>query len=98
MGLYGYKDKPVLNISFGEMERTTISSIMAMNPDLVIFDEPTLGQDERYLIKLMRYIEKEKKTGKSFIIISHNFNFLKCICNRVLSLQNGSLKIVDGKK
>jgi len=96
MGLECYKDNPVFNLSFGEMERTTISSIMAMEPDVMILDEPTLGQDEMYLQKLVNYIYAKSEGGKSFIIISHNVDFLKSICHRVFSLENGRFEMVYG--
>ena len=84
-----YKDKSPLNLSGGEKKKLAIASIICRDPDVLVFDEPTLGQDDITIKNIMGFILKERKKGKSFIIISHNKNILNRICDRILILKNG---------
>ncbi len=80
-----------LTLSFGEQERTAIASVFSYQPEVIIIDEPTLGQDDITIKNIMGFILKERKKGKSFLIISHNKNILNRICDRILILKNGIL-------
>ena len=44
-GLYGYRNWPISALSYGQKKRVTIASILVLNPDMIILDEPTAGQD-----------------------------------------------------
>ena len=87
-----------LTLSFGEQERTAIASALSYQPEIIIIDEPTLGQDDITIKNLMGFILKERRRGKSFIIISHNKNLLNRICNRIITIENGILKTIIPEK
>jgi len=98
LGLSDLKYQSPLTLSFGEQERTAIASAFSCQPEIVIIDEPTLGQDDITIKNLMGFILKERRRGKSFIIISHNKNLLKRICNRIMTLKNGTLTTTTSEK
>jgi len=98
LGLSYLKHRSPLTLSFGEQERTAIASAFSYQPEIVIIDEPTLGQDDVAIKNLMGFILKERKRGKSFITISHNKNLLNRICNRIITLKNGTLTTTTSEK
>lgn len=98
LGLSYLKHRSPLTLSFGEQERTAIASAFSYQPEIVIIDEPTLGQDDVTIKNLMGFILKERKRGKSFITISHNKNLLNRICNRIITLKNGTLTTTTSEK
>ena len=57
-GLYEMRNWPVSALSFGQKKRVTIASILVMNPDIIILDEPTAGQDYRHYTEIMEFLKK----------------------------------------
>ena len=54
-GLYGYRNWPISALSFGQKKRVTIASILVLNPDMIILDEPTAGQDFKHYTEIMEF-------------------------------------------
>ena len=83
------------SLSGGEKRRVAIASIIAMNPEILVLDEPTAGMDFRGKEKLLNYIKNEMKHGRTIVFVTHNMDELLEIAHRVIALKNGE-KIFDG--
>ena len=87
-----YYDKSPFQLSGGEKKLVSIAGILAMEPDILIFDEPTAGIDpetKRKLIKLFK--ELNEIYHKTIIIIVHDMNVAYECCKRVLVLKDSEL-------
>ena len=90
MNLKGYDGKGTFKISYGERERVAIASLLVSQPNILIFDEPTTGQDYRHKQDFIKLAQKLNETH-TLITISHDLEFLRAISNRVLLLENGKI-------
>lgn len=89
-------DKSPFNLSGGEKRRVAIAGIIAMNPEVLILDEPTSGLDAEGKNKLISSIEIYHKKKKNVIIfISHIMEDIARICDKVMVLNKGELKMFD---
>lgn len=95
VGLDRYRKVWPKYLSKGERQRLTMGSIIAMDPDIVIVDEPTTGQDWRETIWIMDLLKKINDEGKTVIIITHNMEIVCSYCNRVLTMRHGKV-LLDG--
>lgn len=95
VGLEHYRNVWPKYLSKGERQRLTMGSIIAMDPDVVIVDEPTTGQDWRETIWIMELLKKINDAGKTVIIITHNMEIVCRYCNRVLAMKYGKV-LLDG--
>ena len=66
-GLYGYRNWPISALSFGQKKRVTIASILVLNPDMIILDEPTAGQDFKHYTEIMEFLVDLNKKGVTII-------------------------------
>jgi energy-coupling factor transport system ATP-binding protein len=83
-------------LSKGERQRLAVASVLAMEPPVIIFDEPTTGQDARQSREIMDLIrELNQGRGKTVIIITHDMEIVARYCDRVVVLSRGE-KIADG--
>ncbi|MHA1150246.1 MAG: energy-coupling factor ABC transporter ATP-binding protein [Promethearchaeota archaeon] len=90
-----YKDRSPLNLSGGEMKKLAIASIICRNPEILIFDEPTLGQDSKEIHFFIEFLTGEIKRGKTIIIITHNVEFALNYLPRTILMSDGKI-ISDG--
>lgn len=95
-GLYPYRNWPVTALSYGQKKRVTIASILAINPDVIILDEPTAGQDHKHYTEFMEFVKSLAKKGISIILITHDMQLTLEYCDRAIVLSNGK-KIADNK-
>jgi energy-coupling factor transport system ATP-binding protein len=84
-----------LNLSGGEAKRLALASIMCRNPEILIFDEPTLGQDMNGIESFVRLMGIENDKGKTIIIVTHNVEFAMENLPRTILMQSGKI-IADG--
>ncbi|WP_412034850.1 ABC transporter ATP-binding protein [Vibrio europaeus] len=90
-GLSKYRNWPIEALSYGQKKRVTIASILALEPQLLILDEPTAGQDYRNYTSMLDFIGKlNQKLGITVIIISHDMHL-------VLEYTHRSIVISDSK-
>ena len=89
-----YKRQP-FELSGGERRKVAIAGILAMNPDILIFDEPTVGFDPSSSKDLMNLITEFHKQGKTIIVITHDMDLVRRCAQRVLLLEKGKL-VFDG--
>lgn len=89
-------DKSPFEISGGEKRRAAIAGIIAINPDVLILDEPTAGLDPAGQKNLISQIKKyHEKGNKTVILISHNVNDILKLADKVTIMQNGEIKAFD---
>jgi len=84
-----YKNRNPFSLSGGEKRKVAIASILASDPEIIIFDEPTAGLDSESREKLIELIALLKGEGRSIIVISHDSRFLDIVCDQLLVLSHG---------
>jgi ABC-type branched-subunit amino acid transport system ATPase component len=85
------------NLSGGQQKLLSLARILIRNPDLVLLDEPTAGVNPSLTKTLMAFIkELQTQHGKTFLIVEHNMNFIKGMCDKVCVLDAG-IKIAESK-
>ncbi len=91
MGLYSYRDKSPYLLSLGERKRLTIAAVLAYDPEIIVLDEPTAGQD---------YIQKEHISGtmnllrtmqKTVVIVTHDMEFVVQYVDRIVLMSRGRI-------
>ncbi|MFW9968697.1 MAG: energy-coupling factor ABC transporter ATP-binding protein [Candidatus Odinarchaeota archaeon] len=90
-----YRDRSPLNLSGGESKKLAIASIICRDPEILVFDEPTLGQDAKEIEFFINLIKTERKLGKTIIIITHNIEFAYEYLPRTILMADGQI-IADG--
>ena len=64
-----YRNWPVSALSFGQKKRVTIASILVLNPDIIILDEPTAGQDYKHYTEIMEFLVDLNKKGITILML-----------------------------
>ncbi|MCD6407614.1 ABC transporter ATP-binding protein [bacterium] len=88
-GLENLRKRFSHTLSYGEKKIVAIATVVVMEPEIFLFDEPTTALDEKTERKIKDFILQQKE--KTFIIVSHQDNFLKEVCNRLYELKNGKI-------
>lgn len=84
-------DRPVHSLSFGQKKRVAIASVIAMENNLVLLDEPTAGLDPESTKAIIDIIKSMHKKGKKIVITSHDMNLIYDICDYVYVLNQGKI-------
>ncbi len=90
-----YRTRSPLNLSGGESKKLATASIICRDPDIIIFDEPTLGQDAKEIEFFTNLIKNERNRRKTIIIITHNIEFAYEYLPRTILMADGQI-IADG--
>lgn len=93
-GLYEFRNWPISALSFGQKKRVTIASILVLNPEVIILDEPTAGQDFKHYTEIMEFLKELNKKGVTIIMITHDMHLMLEYTNRAIVFSNG-LKLAD---
>lgn len=93
-GLYKFRNWPISALSFGQKKRVTIASILVLNPEVIILDEPTAGQDFKHYSEIMEFLVELNKQGVTIIMITHDMHLMLEYTNKVIVLSEGE-KIAD---
>ncbi|WP_297446980.1 ABC transporter ATP-binding protein [Desulfurobacterium sp.] len=91
LGISHLKGKMTYKLSGGEKRLVSIASVLAMNPEALIMDEPTVGIDDKKLKLLIKFL---KTTNKSLILITHNKEIINFFNWPTYKLENGKLKYI----
>ena len=78
-------------LSGGQKQRIAIARALAMNPDVILFDEPTSALDPTMVGEVQTVIRELTGTGKTMMIVTHEMNFARSICNRVFYMDEGKI-------
>lgn len=91
-------ERSPFTLSGGQMRRVAIAGVMAINPDILILDEPTVGLDPKGKDELMNLlVHMHNETHKTIIMISHDMDIVASYAKRILVMDQGKL-IYDGDK
>ena len=90
-GLYPMRNWPISALSFGQKKRVTIASILVTNPELLILDEPTAGQDLKHYTELMEFLKELNEQGVTIIMITHDMHLMLEYTSRCVVIANGQL-------
>ena len=90
-GILPFIKWPVSALSYGQKKRITIASVLAMQPNIIILDEPTAGQDYRHYREIMEFLVSLNKSGVTIILITHDMHLMLEYTERTLVLHAGSL-------
>lgn len=89
--LVAFRNQDPHSLSVGQKRRVSIASILAMEPEIIIVDEPDTGLDHKNAKRLMDYVKKLNKSGKTIILISHSIELVAEYCNRIIGIKDGEL-------
>ena len=86
-----YYKRPPFELSGGERRKVAIAGILAINPDILVFDEPTVGFDPASAKELMNLICDFHKQGKTIIVITHDMDLVRRYVNKVFMMEKGKI-------
>ena len=89
--LYEMRSWPVSALSYGQKKRVTIASILAMDPEIVILDEPTAGQDFRRYTEIMEFLRGLNSLGVTIILITHDMHLMLEYTRRAVVFTDGKV-------
>lgn len=96
LSFFEIKDRSPFHLSGGEKRRLAIASILAMDPEMLILDEPTANLDPKGKSEIMSYIDHWiDKNDKTLILISHDLDEVIRLVRRIIVLKDGQI-IFDG--
>ena len=96
-GLYKMRNWPVDSISYGQKKRVTVASMMALEPDVLILDEPTAGQDYKSYTDIMNFVNiLNKEYGKTILFITHDMHLAIENTDRAIVFADG--EVIDTNK
>lgn len=87
-----YLERSPFDLSGGQKRRVAIAGILAMNPDILILDEPTAGLDPQGAKEMLNLFKEINKQGKSVIIVSHDMNQVLEYCDDVIVMNKGQIE------
>lgn len=90
-GLYPFRHWPISALSFGQKKRVTIAAILVLEPEIIILDEPTAGQDWKTYTEIMSFLTHLNTMGKTIIIITHDMHLMLEYTSRSLAFAKGKL-------
>lgn len=93
-GLQPFKKWPISALSFGQKKRVTIASMLVMNPQILILDEPTAGQDYHHYTEIMEFLKSLNEQGVTIIMITHDMHLMLEYTPHAIVI-NGGKKIGD---
>lgn len=95
-GLYPFRNWPISALSYGQKKRVTIASILVMNPEVIILDEPTAGQDYRHYTEIMEFLKEiNNQYGITILMITHDMHLMLEYTQRAIVIADGHLLADD---
>ena len=90
-GLFPFRNWPVSALSFGQKKRVTIASVLVQDPELIILDEPTAGQDFHHYTEIMEFLRGLNEKGVTVVMITHDMHLMLEYTPRALVFADGKL-------
>lgn len=84
-----------MELSGGQKQRVAIIRTLMMNPEIILFDEPTSALDPEMIGEVTHLMRELKKNDITMLIVSHEMNFIKSFCTRVIYMEDGKI-LEDG--
>lgn len=92
VGVAEQADKVPAQLSGGQQQRVAIARALALEPAYLLFDEPTSALDPELEAEVIRVLMQLAKEGRSLVIVTHNMAFAKKVADRIVFLENGTLR------
>ncbi|MGA2574209.1 MAG: ABC transporter ATP-binding protein [Candidatus Methanomethylicaceae archaeon] len=86
-----YKEKPPFLLSGGERKRLALASVLSYDPQTIILDEPTTGQDDRQKTRMANLFKQLNSDGKTIIVVTHDMEFVANFIPRVILISKGKV-------
>ena len=90
-GLHEFRSWPISALSFGQKKRVTIASILVLNPEIILLDEPTAGQDQRHYTEMMDFLDELNQQGHTIIMITHDMQLMLDYSDRAIVVVDGQI-------
>lgn len=91
-GITHLKDKPTHCLSFGQKKRVAIAGVLAMEPEVLILDEPTAGLDPSGVSDILKLLKKiQEELGKSIVISTHDIDIVPLYCDYAYVMNEGKM-------
>ena len=90
-GLYKMRNWPISALSYGQKKRVTICSILVLEPDMMILDEPTAGQDYRNYTRIMEFLKSLNDRGITIVMITHDMHLMLEYADRSIVFNGGRI-------
>ena len=88
-------NRPPFQLSEGQKKRVSFAAALAVQPELVVLDEPTAGQDESFRLELGRLIRELRAEGRTVILVTHDIEFAAEHASRWIAMADGRI-VADG--
>lgn len=95
MGISQLRDRPPYRLSGGEKKRVALASVIVLDPDVLLLDEPTATLDPRSQSQVIDLIQEWKASSKTVITATHQLEIVEDIADRIVVLEEGKV-VVDG--
>ncbi len=95
LDLEKYRQVSPFMLSGGERKRVALASVLAWDPEVIILDEPTIGQDYRQKERLQQFIVQMNAQGKTVVVVTHDIEFVAECTPRVMLMAQGNI-IAEG--
>ncbi len=92
VGMKGFEDRAIHELSFGEKKRVAIAGVLAMEPLMLVLDEPTSGLDPDGVRQILRLMKSLKKKGFSVVFSTHDVDVVPEVADRVYLLHHGRVE------
>ncbi|NYB52116.1 MAG: ABC transporter ATP-binding protein [Methanobacteriaceae archaeon] len=86
-----FRKRNVFNLSEGQKQRVAVAANLALNPEVLVLDEPTSNLDPQGAFELFQVLEKLEKTGKTIILIDHRTHYARKLADRILIMEDGKI-------
>lgn len=90
-GLYPFRNWPISALSYGQKKRVTIASILVLNPEIILLDEPTAGQDQRHYREMMEFLDHLNAQGHTIVMITHDMQLMLDYSDRAVVVVDGQI-------
>lgn len=90
-GLYEFRNWPISALSFGQKKRVTIASVLVMNPEIILLDEPTAGQDKKHYTEIMTFLNQLNNAGHTIIMVTHDMQLMLEYSDRSIVISDGEI-------
>ncbi|HOV27978.1 MAG TPA: ATP-binding cassette domain-containing protein [Pseudobacteroides sp.] len=95
VGLESYLKNDPFSLSKGQRQRVALASVLAMETDILVLDEPTTGQDYNEGLEIMEIVKELNAQGKTIVMVTHDMELVAKYAKRVIILMKGTV-IEDG--
>ena len=89
LDIWQYRDRNPFDLSGGQMQRVAIASVLVMNPDILVLDEPTSQLDPQGSEEVFRTVDKLARSGITILMIEQKIEKIAAYCDRILLLHKG---------